>query len=84
MCAGAELGLVNRIFLVQKIILQALQHNNRPILLVRKVQATIKDSIFQLAGDDLTMMGIEHLCETSYHKLIINFPNGSRIYVAIR
>lgn len=66
-------------FVVQKIILKALKHDNRTILFVRKVQATIKDSIFQLAVDELTKMGIVHLCEISYHNLTIKFPNGSRI-----
>lgn len=67
-------------FVVQKIILKALKYPNRTILFTRKVQATIKDSIFQLAIDELNKMGILHLCDVSYYALTIKFPNGSRIF----
>ena len=67
-------------FVVQKIILKALKYPNRTILFTRKVQATIKDSIFQLAIDELNKMGILHLCDVSYYTLTIKFPNGSRIF----
>jgi len=64
-------------FTVQKSILKALKYPNRKFLVVRKVLATIRESIFALFIEQLSKMGILQYCNytTSYMK--IELPNGS-------
>lgn len=65
-------------FVADKMILKAFKYPNRTILLVRKVQAAIKDSIFQLVVDELSRMGLLRYCKVSTYNLTIDLPNGSK------
>lgn len=65
-------------FVVDKMIYKALKHPNRTILLSRKVQADIKDSIFQLVVEEIHRMKISHMVEISSYNLTIKFSNGSK------
>lgn len=63
-------------FVVDKMILKALQ-TKRTVLFIRKVQSTLKDSIFQLTLDELGRMGLREHCKISTYNLTIGLPNGS-------
>lgn len=65
-------------FAVQKMIIKALIYPNRRILVVRKVQNTIRDSIFELFKQILSEMGLLQFCEYTTTYLEINLPNGSQ------
>lgn len=61
---------------MQKVILKAM-NDTRRILVVRKIQRTIKDSIWQLTLDLLSGAGIRNLCEVNKSDFEIGLPNGS-------
>lgn len=61
---------------MQKIILKAL-NARRKVLVVRKVGATLRDSVFQLALDLLRDAGIWRGCEVSRADMRVALPNGS-------
>lgn len=64
-------------FIVQKMILKALKYPNRKILVIRKVQNTIRNSIFQLFLDQIEAMGLmQHVKYTTSNMKII-LPNGA-------
>lgn len=64
-------------FAVQKMILKALKYENRKILVVRKVQTTIRESIFALFLDQLKKFNILQHCKYTTSHLKITLPNGS-------
>lgn len=66
-------------FAVQRTILKALIYPNRRVLVVRKVQNSIRDSIFELFKQILSEMKILNLVEYTTTYLEIHFPNGSHI-----
>ncbi len=71
---GAGSGKSN--FVVDKMIIKALKIK-RNVLFIRKVQATIKDSIFKLTVDELNRMGLTDHCKISAYNMTVELPNGS-------
>lgn len=61
---------------MQKVILKAM-NRRRKVLVVRKVGATLRDSVFQLALDLLADVGLLRACEVSRADMRIVLPNGS-------
>ena len=60
----------------QKIYLKALKYK-RKVLVIRKIQRTIKDSIFSVMLSHLHSSGLYDLCRVSRSDLEIELPNGS-------
>jgi phage terminase large subunit len=60
----------------QKIYLKALK-SKRKVLVIRKIQRTIKDSIFSVMLTHLHSSGLYDLCRVSRSDLEIELPNGS-------
>lgn len=60
----------------QKVILKAMKYK-RKVLIVRKVGATIKVSIWQLILDLLSECGIREYCKVNKSNFEIELPNGS-------
>ena len=65
-------------FVVQKMVLKALTFSNRKILVVRKVTASIRDSIFAEFKTVLSEWGLYNACKVNNTLLIIDLPNGSQ------
>lgn len=65
-------------FVSQKMILKALKYPNRKILVIRKVQTTIRESIYALFIEQLSSMGILKHCKYTTSHLKIELPNGSQ------
>lgn len=63
-------------FISQKILIKALTRQ-RKILIVRKVAATLKDSVFQLIIDLLKKFGLFSYCKVNLTTFTIELPNGS-------
>lgn len=61
---------------MQKIILKAL-NDKRKVLVIRKIQRTIKDSIWALALSLLTDAGLYGFCRINRSDYEIELPNGS-------
>ena len=61
---------------MQKIILKAL-NDKRKVLVIRKIQRTIKDSIWALALSLLTDAGLYEFCRINRSDYEIELPNGS-------
>ena len=66
-------------FIVQKLILKLLNDPNRLLLVVRKTQASLRDSCFALFKSTLYDWHIGDQCKINKTNLEIEFPNGSRI-----
>ena len=66
-------------FIVQKLILKLLKDPNRLLLVVRKTQASLRDSCFALFKSTLYDWHIGEQCRINKTNLEIEFPNGSRI-----
>ena len=66
-------------FIVQKLILKLLKDPNRLLLVVRKTQASLRDSCFALFKSTLYDWHIGDQCKINKTNLEIEFPNGSRI-----
>ncbi|MCD4839740.1 PBSX family phage terminase large subunit [Neobacillus sedimentimangrovi] len=64
-------------FVVQKMIIKALKYPNRKILVIRKVLATVRESMFALFLEQLSNMGILQFCKTTATNMKIVMPNGS-------
>lgn len=65
-------------FAVQKMILKALKYPNRKILVVRKVQNTIRNSIFALFMEQLEAMNLKQHVNATTANMKIDLPNGSQ------
>ena len=63
-------------FITQKILLKALT-NKRKVLIIRKVGATLKDSVWQLFLDVLSEVGLLPLCAVNKSDFRIELPTGS-------
>lgn len=61
----------------QKVMLKAM-NGRRKVLVIRKVGATLRDSIFQLFMDLLSDAGIYRSCTVNRTDMRIDMPNGSR------
>ena len=60
----------------QKVLLKAM-NNRRKVLVIRKVGATLKHSIFQLFLDLLAECGVSSWCSVNQSNFQITMPNGS-------
>lgn len=60
-------------------ILKALKYPNRKILVIRKVLATVRESVFALFLEQLSNMGILQFCKTTATNMKITLPNGSTL-----
>ena len=69
-------GSGKSVFVAQKLILKALK-GKRKILVVRKVQRTLRESCFSLIKSMLSDMGILSRCKVNETNFTINMPNGS-------
>ncbi len=65
-------------FIAQKLLIKAL-NDKRKILVIRKVGRTIKDSVFQLFLDMLSLFQIKQDCKINLSIFSIELPNGSII-----
>lgn len=65
-------------FVVQKMIYKYLKYPNRKCLVVRKVAATLRDSIFALFKSVLSDWHLLDRCDVKESFFTIEFPNGSQ------
>ena len=72
-------GSGKSVFIVQKIIIKLLNDPNRLCLVVRKTQASLRDSCFALFKSTLYDWQIGDQCKINKTNLEIELPNGSRI-----
>lgn len=63
-------------FVFQRMVLKALT-DQRKILVIRKVDRTIKDSVWQMTLDTLASFGISKECKINKSDFTIVLPNGS-------
>lgn len=70
-------GSGKSVFVVQKLVVKMLAYEKRKCLVVRKVQSTIKESIFALIKEQLAEMGILKYCKVTATSMKIVLPNGS-------
>ena len=63
-------------FIAQKILVKALR-SRRKVLIMRKVEATLKDSVWQLTIDTLAKFKILSYCKVNKSTFTIELPNGS-------
>ena len=67
------------VFIVQKLLIKLLNDSNRLLLVVRKTQATLRDSCFSLFKSTLYDWHIANQCNINKTNLEITLPNNSRI-----
>lgn len=72
-------GSGKSVFIAQKLIIKLLNDDNRLLLVVRKTQATLRDSCFSLFKSILYDWHIAEECNINKTNLEITLPNGSRI-----
>lgn len=65
-------------FIAQKIIAKALVYD-RNVLIMRKVGATLKDSVWQLVLDTLSGLGLLQYCSINKSTFTIELPSGSTL-----
>lgn len=65
-------------FISQKIVFKALKQK-RKVLIMRKVGATLKDSVWQNVIDTLAKLKIYSLCKVNKSTFTIEIPNGSTL-----
>lgn len=65
-------------FAAQRMVIKALT-SKRKMLFIRKVAATIKDSIYALTLDTLDFLQVRNLCTINKSTFTITLPNGSEI-----
>ena len=69
-------GSGKSVFCAQKLLIKALG-SRRKVLVVRKVDRTIKDSVFELITSLLKKWGLWNHCKVNYSTFTIELPNGS-------
>ena len=69
-------GSGKSVFIAQKILIKALI-SKRKVLIMRKVGATLKDSVWQLVIDTLAKFQILSYCKVNKSTFTIELPNGS-------
>ena len=72
-------GSGKSVFIAQKLVIKLLNDDNRLLLVVRKTQATLRDSCFSLFKSILYDWHIADECNINKTNLEITLPNGSRI-----
>lgn len=70
-------GSGKSVFVFQKMIFKYLKFPNRKCLVIRKVQNTLKDSVFSLCKGILSDWQIYDQCKINKTDLTIELPNGS-------
>ena len=70
-------GSGKSVFVTQKLIYKYLKYSGRKCLVVRKVNATLKDSVFALFKTILGDWQIYEQCKVNKTDLTIELPNGS-------
>lgn len=71
-------GSGKSVFIAQKILIKALI-SKRKVLIMRKVGATLKDSVWQLVIDTLAKFQILNYCKVNKSTFTIELPNGSTL-----
>lgn len=69
-------GSGKSVFCCQKLIIKAMG-SRRKVLVIRKVDRTIKDSVFELITSYLKKWGLWQYCKVNYTTFTIELPNGS-------
>lgn len=64
-------------FAIQRSVLKAIRYPNRRFLVIRKVTATIRVSVFDEFKTILSQFGILQLCKVKESDFTITLPNGS-------
>lgn len=70
-------GSGKSVFITQKLLYKYLKYANRKCLVIRKVQATQKDSCFALFKSTLSTWQLYDQCKMNKTELTIELPNGS-------
>lgn len=70
-------GSGKSVFITQKLLFKYINMTNRKCLIVRKVNATLKDSVFALFKTILSEWQIYDECKINKTDLTIELPNGS-------
>lgn len=70
-------GSGKSVFITQKLLYKYLKYANRKCLVIRKVQATQKDSCFALFKSTLSTWQLYDQCKINKTELTIELPNGS-------
>lgn len=70
-------GSGKSVFITQKLLFKYLKYSNRKCLVVRKVNATLKESTFSLFKTILSEWKIYDECKVNKTDLTIELPNGS-------
>ena len=65
------------VFITQKLLYKYLKFPNRKCLVVRKVDATLRDSCFALFKDVISRWGLYDSCKVNKTDMTIELPNGS-------
>ena len=72
-------GSGKSVFITQKILLKLLNDPNRLCLVVKKTQASLRDSCFALFKSTLYDWGLADQCNINKTDMAIELPNGSKI-----
>ena len=70
-------GSGKSVFITQKLLFKYLAMEGRKCLVVRKVDATLRDSCFALFKDVIAKWGIYDQCKINKTDMTIELPNGS-------
>ena len=70
-------GSGKSVFVTQKLLYKYLKYPNRKCLVIRKVQATLKDSCFALFKSVISQWHLYEQCKINKTDLTIELPNGS-------
>lgn len=70
-------GSGKSVFITQKLLYKYLNMPNRKCLVVRKVDATLRDSCFALFKDIISQWKIYDMCKINKTDMTIELPNGS-------
>lgn len=72
-------GSGKSVFAVQKLILKLLKYPNRTLLVIRKVSASLRDSIYQEFITHLDKFGLTDYCKILGSSMTIVLPNQAKI-----
>lgn len=72
-------GSGKSVFAVQKLILKLLKYPNRTLLVIRKVSASLRDSIYQEFLTHLDKFGLTDYCKIMGSSMTIILPNQAKI-----
>ena len=70
-------GSGKSVFITQKLLYKYLKYAGRKCLVIRKVQATLKDSCFALFKSVISQWHLYEQCKINKTDLTIELPNGS-------